>query len=240
MEMLASASEGVMGALAEKLKALLGNEYALQAGVRGDISFVQSELRSTHAFLLDHASIGGDTCHGQTLRLHSHGSPQDRRANGRPPSRALEVSDRRKRCDLSVPSDAPSPAVELPPTAYAETTNLVGIDGPRDEVIGKLMSVRTNHASGRRRVASMVRFAGVGKSTLAMAVYESLECQFQCRAFVTVSRKFDIRRVLKDMLQQVMISTGSSSMLDPAMSGVETWEVRQFADKLRDNLQDKR
>lgn len=87
----------------------------------------------------------------------------------------------------------------------------------------------------------MVGFAGVGKTTLAMAVYRSLEGRFQCRAFVTVSRRFDIRRVLKDILQQVTASTGrNSSTPDPAIAGVETWEVSQLMDELRDKLKDKR
>ena len=95
-------------------------------------------------------------------------------------------------------------------------------------------------AAGRRRVASMVGFAGVSKTTLAMAVYRSLEGQFQCRAFITVSRKLDIKRLVTDILQQVIPVGSSSSMLDPDMAGVETWEITQLVAKLRENLQCKR
>jgi len=118
---------------------------------------------------------------------------------------------------------------------YAEITSqssLVGADGPRDEIIAKLVDAGTKDASGRRRVASIVGFAGVGKTTLAMAVYRGLEGRFPCRAFVTVSRPFDIKRVLRDILQQV-IATGSSSMVDPDL-------VSQLVGKVRENLQGKR
>ncbi|TVU06636.1 hypothetical protein EJB05_49860 [Eragrostis curvula] len=279
MEVLATASEGVMGALADKLKALLRREYDLQSGVRDDVRFLQSELPRMHAFLLDYARCQSSTAlvkdwarEVQELAYDAEDAVDDftHRVDVPAPvgipamvkhflstlmarrqiaeqlrdlrARALEVSERRKRYDLTVPFDAPSPTPELPPTSYAEmATNLVGVDGPRDEVIAKLMSDRTltetEYASGRR-VASMVGFAGVGKTTLAMSVYESLECQFQCGAFITVSRKFDDRKVLKDMLQQVIISSGGSSIPDPAMAGVETWEVRQLVGKLRDKLKD--
>ncbi|XP_062196655.1 disease resistance protein Pik-2-like isoform X2 [Phragmites australis] len=277
MEVLASVSEGVLGALAEKLRGLLGDEYALQAGVRGDIDFLQSELQRMEAFLLDYARCQTTTAlvkdwarEVQELAYDFEDAVDDftHRVGPAPAStpakvayfvstlmarrqiaeqarslraRALEVSERRKRYDYAIlpPSDASSSSLRLPPTVYAELanqSNMVGLDGPREDIIGKLMDAGTKDASGRRRVASMVGFAGVGKTTMAMALYLSLGSRFQCRAFVTVSRKFDVRRVLKDILQQVMMTTCS----DPAMAGVETLEVRQLVGKLRENLQDKR
>jgi hypothetical protein len=47
-----------------------------------------------------------------------------------------------------------------------------------------------------------------------------------------VSRPFDIKRVLRDILQQV-IATGSSSMVDTDL-------VSQLVGKVRENLQGKR
>lgn len=276
MEVLASASEGLMGALAEKLRSLLGSEYALQAGVRDDIGFLQSELQRMHAFLQDYArcqqaatavvkdwarevqdlaydledavdefthrvgpapvGIPAKFAHlVSTLMARRQIAEQARSLR----TRAVEVSERHKRygCDLFPPSDDPrsAAALRLPPAMYVEVasqSSLVGIDDPRDEIVSKLMNAGRKDASGRRRVASMVGFAGVGKTTLAMAVYRSLEGRFQCRAFVTVSRKFDIKRLVADILQQVMP--------DPGMSGLETWEINQLVGKLRENLQCKR
>lgn len=286
MEVLATASEGIVGALADKLKALLGHEYDLQSGVHGDVGFLLSELQRMHAFLLDHAECHNTTALDKDRAREVQELAYDvedaideftHRVDGPYPvgipamvkhfvstlmarrqiakqlrdlrERALEVSERHKRYQLPVPvlvpvpsNDAPSPTtLPLPPTVYAETaTNLVGIDSPRDQIIGMLTSAGTKHASGNRRVAAMVGFAGVGKTTLAMAVYRSLEGQFQCRAFVTVSKKFDIRRVLKEILQQVLISTGNSPLPDWIMAGIETLGVSQLVDELRENLKDKR
>jgi len=290
MEVVASASEGLMGALAEKLRSLLGSEYALQAGVRDDIAFLQSELQRMLAFLHDYArcqqqattavvrdwarevrelaydledAVDEFTCRVgpapvgipakavhlvSTLMARRQIAEQARSLR----ARALEVSERHKRygCDLFPPPplDSPRSAAalrRLPPAMYVEVagqSDLVGIDGPRDEIIGKLVDAgrKDASASGRRRVASMVGFTGVGKTTLAMAVYRSLEGRFQCRAFVTVSKKFDMKRLVTDILQQIIPVGSSSSMLDPDMAGVETWEITQLVAKLRENLQCKR
>jgi disease resistance protein RPM1 len=157
---------------------------------------------------------------------------------------AQELSEQRARYPPLGTPPSSTTTVQLqwqlppPPDETTSTNLLVGIDGPRDEFIANLTSAARKHGSGRRRVASMVGIAGVGKTTLAKAVYHSLEDSFQCRAFVTVSRKPDPRRVLKDILQQVMITTGSGS--SPAIASMETWEDSQFVDRLRDNLKDKR
>ncbi|KAJ1294918.1 hypothetical protein BS78_01G182900 [Paspalum vaginatum] len=262
MEVLAL--NGVMDALAEKLKALLGREYALQAGVCDGIDFLQSELKGMRAFLQDCAGCQSTTALAKhramevqelvydvedavdyfthrvgpypagipdmvkhfvsTLMARRQITQQVRRLR----DRALEVS---KWYDPSLQLPVPGRFELLPETTELQ---MVGIDGPRDEVIAKLTAAGPEYGSGHRRVASMVGFAGVGKTTLAMAVYRSLEDRFQCRAFVTVSRRFDIRRVLQDILQQVMISTGNSSTPEPSIA---TWELMG---KLRDNLKDKR
>ncbi|WVZ59543.1 hypothetical protein U9M48_009668 [Paspalum notatum var. saurae] len=268
MEVLAL--NGVMDTLAEKLKALLGREYALQAGVCDDIDFLQSELKGMRAFLQDCASCQTTTAVAKhmamevqelvydvedavdyfthrvgpypagipamvkhfvsTLMARRQIAQQVRRLR----DRALEVSKWYDGLPVSVPAPSGTPSPSARDQQIPETTELQGIDGPRDEVIAKLTAAGPEYGSGRRRVASMVGFAGVGKTTLAMAVYRSLEDRFQCRAFVTVSRRFDIRRVLQDILRQVMISTGNSYTPDPAIA------TEELEDKLRDNLKDKR
>lgn len=161
---------------------------------------------------------------------------------------AVELSEQRKRY-APLGTSPSSPNVQLPPPAQPadETTAnlLVGIDGPRDEFIAKLTSSARKHQYGRHRVASMVGTAGVGKTTLAKAVYHSLEDLFPCRAFVTVSRQLDTRRVLKDILRQVMVTTesGSSPSMPPcpgSIASMETWEDSQLVDSLKHILMDKR
>ncbi|RLN29200.1 hypothetical protein C2845_PM05G14210 [Panicum miliaceum] len=77
---------------------------------------------------------------------------------------------------------------------YAEASSLVGMDGPRDELI-QLMDGEDGLS-----VISIVGFRGLGKTTLANEIYRKLEGKFQCRAFVSVSQKPNIRKILRTML----------------------------------------
>ncbi|KAF8714025.1 hypothetical protein HU200_028017 [Digitaria exilis] len=54
-----------------------------------------------------------------------------------------------------------------------------------------------------RAVLSIVGFGGVGKTTLAMALYNKVMKDFDCRAWVTVSQNYDQGTVLSDILKQI-------------------------------------
>jgi disease resistance protein RPM1 len=80
---------------------------------------------------------------------------------------------------------------------HAGASGLVGIDGPIYELI-QLMS-----GGVQFKVLSIVGLGGLGKTTLANEIYRKLHGQFQCRAFVSVSRKPNIRKLLSTMTSQV-------------------------------------
>ena len=50
---------------------------------------------------------------------------------------------------------------------------------------------------------SLIGFGGVGKTTIAMALYRDFRNEFDCRASVTVSQNFDEDEVLRDILGQI-------------------------------------
>ena len=76
-------------------------------------------------------------------------------------------------------------------------------------------------------------FGGLGKTTLANAIYRKLEGQFQCQAFVSVSQKPNIRKILRNMLSQA-----GYMVLD--QTNMESWDEDQLIRTLRRFLADKR
>ncbi|XP_072977074.1 disease resistance protein Pik-2-like [Typha angustifolia] len=88
------------------------------------------------------------------------------------------------------------------PSLFADESQLVGIEGRKDELLGWVMEENQH----RLRVISIVGFGGLGKTTLAMMVYRSPSVNsvhFQSRAFITVSKDFDIKVLMRDMLTQL-------------------------------------
>ncbi|KAM3372935.1 hypothetical protein ACQJBY_019719 [Aegilops geniculata] len=90
-----------------------------------------------------------------------------------------------------------------------------------------------------RRVLSLVGFGGVGKTTIAMALYRKFGGQFEHRAVVTVSQKFDLAAVLQSILSQVMpqVAVKEEQGRRPAKTG--TLE-NQLQKELQQHLKGKR
>ena len=60
-----------------------------------------------------------------------------------------------------------------------------------------------NGLEKHRSVLSLVGFGGVGKTTIATALYREFRNEFDCRASVTVSQNYDEDEVLRDILRQI-------------------------------------
>ncbi|XP_062183928.1 uncharacterized protein LOC133887926 isoform X2 [Phragmites australis] len=103
------------------------------------------------------------------------------------------------RCMKRSPSSIDSDACRLPPLYGVEAAGLVGIESS----LGKLEEWLTDQGERRLRVASIVGFAGVGKTTLAKQLYCRLGWRFDCRAFVRSSQKPDLKKLLTSILLQV-------------------------------------
>nr|ACZ65489.1 MLA18-1 [Hordeum vulgare subsp. vulgare]AYN64248.1 RGH1 [Hordeum vulgare subsp. spontaneum] len=143
-----------------------------------------------------------------------------------------EVSARRDRNKVVVPN--PTEPIAIDPclrALYAEATELVGIYGKRDQELMRLLSMEGDGASEKRlKKVSIVGFGGLGKTTLARAVYDKIKGDFDCRAFVPVGQNPDIKKVLRDIL----IDLGNPH------SDLATLDANQLIKKLHEFLENKR
>uniref|UniRef100_M8BJQ6 Disease resistance protein RPP13 n=1 Tax=Aegilops tauschii TaxID=37682 RepID=M8BJQ6_AEGTA len=118
--------------------------------------------------------------------------------------RVVEASERRTRYKLDDAVSKPTnKTIDLCLLAlYAEAAALVGIEGPKGELI-QLMMDEKSVSAGQLKVLSIVGFGGLGKTTLANQIYRQLETQFESRAFISVSQMPNIRKILRHILFQV-------------------------------------
>jgi hypothetical protein len=147
--------------------------------------------------------------------------------------RVKEASERRKRykIDDTVPKQNNTTIDPRLLALHAETTSLVGVKGPRDQLI-QLMDGEGVPAH-QLKVLSIVGFGGLGKTTLANEIYHKLEEKFQSRAFVSVSQKPNIRKILRRILSQ-------AGFVAPKDTNIEMWEESELIIALKNFLLDKR
>ncbi|XP_028053407.1 disease resistance protein RPM1-like [Camellia sinensis] len=110
---------------------------------------------------------------------------------------------------------------------YIEDDEIVGIESPKYELIGRLLAQEDQSQA----VISVVGMGGIGKTTLAMKVYDSQEvvAHFNCKAWITVSQSYDLKELLQTMIKQL------SGIYVPPDEGIESLIV-----KLRGYLSEKR
>ncbi|GJN12513.1 hypothetical protein PR202_ga30796 [Eleusine coracana subsp. coracana] len=114
--------------------------------------------------------------------------------------RVMEASDRTMRykfdeCISNTTSVAFDPRLSA---LYKESKSLVGISSQKEELVKWVMDEEQP-----LKVMSIVGFGGLGKTTLANEVYRKVGAQFNCKAFVSVSQKPDMMRLLNSILSQI-------------------------------------
>ncbi|WVZ95550.1 hypothetical protein U9M48_041298 [Paspalum notatum var. saurae] len=147
-------------------------------------------------------------------------------------TRLQEINERRKRykvdrCYSMSSARATATSVVVDPRIsafYKEAASLVGIDGPKRELTKLVM----DEEEERLKVMSIVGFGGLGKTTLASQVYRQVGGQFSCKAFVSVSQKPDMARLLTSVLFQLKQHPSDAS------------GVQDLINSLREYLHDKR
>uniref|UniRef100_A0A0D9XTZ6 Uncharacterized protein n=1 Tax=Leersia perrieri TaxID=77586 RepID=A0A0D9XTZ6_9ORYZ len=125
--------------------------------------------------------------------------------------------------------------------AGAHHDDLVGIDGPAEELLRWLM-VADNGDMGVK-IKAIVGPAGIGKTTLAMEVHRRLQSQngdhFQC--CVVAKSVPDKSRLLQTILSQIMDQEALSTPDSQTVMMEDTPELlAQLADKISEVLSDKR
>ncbi|XP_062223273.1 disease resistance protein RGA5-like [Phragmites australis] len=124
-------------------------------------------------------------------------------------ARVDDVSKRRSRYNFEGASSSAGPAAaavpidpRLPALYATAPGSLVGIDGPREEIIKLLTEGEGELGNTRLMVVSIVGFGGLGKTTLASEVYRELGEQFDCRVIVSVSQSPDIIKIITKILSR--------------------------------------
>ncbi|XP_037471280.1 disease resistance protein RGA5-like, partial [Triticum dicoccoides] len=121
-------------------------------------------------------------------------------------ARAIEISKKQKKYKIDRPS-SDSTTCDIDPrlhALYEDVGKLVGIDGPMKHIIEGLKN--EDSSSKQLHVLSIVGAGGLGKTTLSKAVYQTIKRQFDCSAFVSVSRKPNMRNVLREIAKRLEIT----------------------------------
>ncbi|VAH85882.1 unnamed protein product [Triticum turgidum subsp. durum] len=136
-----------------------------------------------------------------------------------------ETSERRERYKLDAPKSHSVAIDQRVVALYENAAKLVGMEGPTKEIISCL---NDEEKDKKLKVVSIVGFGGLGKTTLANEVYHKLKGQFHCGAFVPVSQKPNIPKLLHSLLTQ--LGCGQS---------FHDCELNVLLDQLRENLKKK-
>ncbi|XP_044431179.1 disease resistance protein RGA5 isoform X2 [Triticum aestivum] len=114
---------------------------------------------------------------------------------------------------------------------YTNKEHLIGIETPRDDVIG-LFEEGGDVDKQELRIVSIVGMGGLGKTTLAKAVYEEFK-GYSHKAFVSVGQNPDLVNVLKKTIRDCQGREYNAAKL-------EQLDVEQLCNELRNFLKDKR
>lgn len=148
-------------------------------------------------------------------------------------ARVKEVGDRDQRYRTGVKSTCRDPNEVVDSRAlviFQEASELVGIDEPKNELVS-LLTEDGSSSQHQVKVVSIVGFGGLGKTTLANQVFQSVNNKFDCHAFVTVSRNPDMMKVLRTIL---------SDISGQEYTNTEAGDVQHLLKKISNFLQDKR
>ncbi|TKY46580.1 Disease resistance protein RPM1 [Spatholobus suberectus] len=115
---------------------------------------------------------------------------------------------------------------------YLDEAEVVGLEGPRDELIGWLVE-----GPAERSVISVVGMGGLGKTTLVSRVFnnQNVIAHFDCHAWITVSQSYTVEGLMRDLLMKLC----KEKRVDPPQ-GISKMGQDLLIDEVRNHLQQKR
>uniref|UniRef100_A0A2N9HXF7 Rx N-terminal domain-containing protein n=1 Tax=Fagus sylvatica TaxID=28930 RepID=A0A2N9HXF7_FAGSY len=115
---------------------------------------------------------------------------------------------------------------------YLDDADVVGIESPRDELIGWLVE-----GLPYRSVLSVVGMGGLGKTTLAKKVYDHQKVRghFDCHAWIPVSQSYNTEHLLRSMIKQFC-----KARMEYPPQGLDEMDEELLINELRNYLQQKR
>ncbi|KAI4974172.1 hypothetical protein ZWY2020_047452 [Hordeum vulgare] len=122
------------------------------------------------------------------------------------------------------------PIMPMPPPPCEKTCSGLVIDGRMNKFINSQLA---NDENEQLKVVSIHGSGCLGKTMLAKVLYNKIGRKFDCRAFIQVSKKPDIKKLLNDMLSQI-------HRKQPQASQKASDELRITADNIRNYLHGKR
>uniref|UniRef100_A0A453Q6X2 AAA+ ATPase domain-containing protein n=4 Tax=Aegilops tauschii subsp. strangulata TaxID=200361 RepID=A0A453Q6X2_AEGTS len=118
---------------------------------------------------------------------------------------------------------------------FEHASKLVGIDEPKFEIIELLTlgeDVRAPVQQQQPNIVSIVGSGGMGKTSLAKQVYQDLKGQYECHAFISVSRNPDMINIFRTILTELVAKKYDGD--------TEVGSIPQLISKITDFLADKR
>ncbi|XP_004963180.1 putative disease resistance RPP13-like protein 3 [Setaria italica] len=156
-----------------------------------------------------------------------------------------EVAERRNRYKIDDSIEVKPASKTIDPrlsALYTKPSQLVGINEPRDALI-EMLSI----GGQEKKIVSIVGSGGLGKTTLAMAVYDKLtkiNGRFDCGAFVPVGPNPDIKKTLRDILIDLIKTSNMINAFDnrrlSLLGDLKELDEKQLIDSLREHLEGKR
>lgn len=111
--------------------------------------------------------------------------------------------------------------------------DLVHIDQGKVKELMKLVLSDGDDVSNKKlKMASVVGFAGLGKTTLVKSVYDKIQMDFDCKAFVVAGRNPNLKKVLRDIISQLTMNNSYSNTC--------TLDEQELIRKIQEILEGKR